>query len=140
MRRYRRPILLALLVLACLVSLVAYDRHRQRREDAIEWTIARMPLGISGAEAERRIGQPPDKVMRGRGVIAYSAIMFDASSAQAKEYGEPQMYESRIWYLGSLTVVVHLDRNDRVALRTASRPRPRPSVLGRLRRFLQNLL
>ena len=128
------------MVLVCLVSLVAYDRYRQRREDAIEWTVARMPLGISGAEAERRIGRPPDTVTKGMGVIAYSAIMLSASNAQAKEYGEPQMYESRIWYIGSLTVVVHLDRNDRVALRTASRPRPGPSVLGRLRRFLQNLL
>jgi hypothetical protein len=140
MRRYRRPILVVLLAIACLVAFVAYDRSVERRADAVEWTVARMPLGISGAEAERRIGRPPDRVTQEMGVFAYSAMLLTASNSLAAEYGKPQMYDVRIWYVGPVTVSVYTDQNDRVALRTAQRPPRRPSIADRLRRFLQNLL
>lgn len=139
MRRYRRPILIALTVLACLVSLVAYDRHRQWRADAIERTVARMPLGVSGAEAERRIGRPPDRVTQEMGVILNSVTMYTASNSRAAEYGTPQMYDVRIWYFGPLTAWVYTDRNDRVVMRSTDRPRRGRSFLSQLRRSLQNL-
>ena len=140
MHRYRRPIFLAVLVAACVAGLVAFDRDRQRRAEAIEWAMARMPLGISGAEAERRIGRPPDATGQSTGVIAYSAMMLSASNALAAEHGEPATYESRVWQVGPVTAVVWTDGSGRVVLRTAQRPPRRPPVLDRVRRLLQRLL
>ena len=73
-------------------------------------------------------------------MILNAVTMYTASNPRAGEYGKPQMYDMRIWDCGSITVAICTDQDDCVAMRTAWRPRPRPSVLGRLRRFLQNLL
>ena len=140
MRRYRRPILLVLIGFAGLVALIAYQDHRRRRADAMEWRVARLPLGISAAEAERRLGRAPDRITQVRGVIAHSAMMLDASNSLAADYGDSQTYSARIWHVGPLTAYVYTDQNGRVAFRSTSRPPSRPPLTARLRGYFQRLI
>ena len=139
MRRHRRLLMVGLLVVACFTLLIVRQRRLEHRQDELEHIVAQMPTGISAAEAEQRIGRPPDRTTQQAGVIINPVMMYTASNSLAADNGKPQIYDCRLWYCGSLTVSVCTDDRGRVTFRTTTRPPRRASLFRRLKQVFQRL-
>lgn len=108
----------AFLVLApavCLVALFAVEQARNRSGAQLEFSIARMPTGITAREADRMVGGHPDRTVRESGVLVNSVCMLAAENPKAKEYGIPRDYELHVWQRGPVKASVAIDGDGLVA-------------------------
>lgn len=98
-----------------LGAIVAYHRDATRRAAEREMTTAKMPLGITAAEADAIVGDSPDNVSQTSGVLVTPVTMLAASNSKAADYGVPQNYTLRTWKRGYVNLTVAVDANGKVA-------------------------
>ena len=102
----------------CVLALVAYRHDAKLKGERLETTIARMPTGITAAEADRLIGSAPDQISQDSCVRVNNVTLYAASNPKAAAYGKPQLYEFRIWRRGPVSAFVVVGPDGKVAART----------------------
>ena len=74
-----------------------------------------MPVGIAEAEADWRMGSPPDSVASTRGVLITPITMLAENNTLARQQGAPQDDSLRRWDCEGVRAVVVVDHNGIVA-------------------------
>tara|TARA_R110000868_G_scaffold411790_1_gene711395 strand:- start:166814 stop:167326 length:513 start_codon:yes stop_codon:yes gene_type:complete len=104
--------------LGCLLLMTVgiyfkYAPHNPVTE--LETVTARIPLGISTAEADSLMGTPPDAISQTRGTLMNSMTLLSADNSQSAQQGSVQFYSLRTWHRGDRYATVVIDQSDKVA-------------------------
>jgi hypothetical protein len=113
-----KTLVVLLALFGCVLALVAYRYDAKLKGERLEMAIARIPTGITAAEADRMIGSAPDKISQSSCVIAVHGTVYAASNPKAAAYGKPQTYEFRVWRRGPVTASVVVGPDGKVAARS----------------------
>jgi len=105
----------AVIAFVVLVGIVAFRQVAERRGEELRMAVATMPLGITGAEADAIVGEPPDRVSRQAGVLVTPVTMLAATNSKAAAYGAAQPFTLRTWKRGTVKATVAIDANGQVA-------------------------
>jgi hypothetical protein len=105
----------AVIAVAVLVGIVAFRQAAENRGDELRMAVATMPLGITGAEADAIVGEPPDHVSRQAGVLVTPVTMLAATNSKAAAYGAAQPFTLRTWKRGTVKATVAIDAKGQVA-------------------------
>lgn len=76
--------------------------------------MARVPAGISVAEADRLLGAAPDEVLPWSGVVVNGATLIDAGNPDVSKYGAVSNFEIRRWDRGDTSGAVIIDEDRKV--------------------------
>jgi len=106
---------LGAILLLGVVGFVVLITIWRRQGRALELMIARVPVGVSVAEADRLLGGPPDDAWQDTGVLVNGVMLLDASNADAKKYGPIASYEFRRWKRGDVFGIVLIGDDSKVA-------------------------
>jgi hypothetical protein len=115
MRPHRRIEIAAVIAVGVLVGIVAFRHAAERRGEELRMAIATMPLGITRAEADAIVGEPPDHVSQQAGVLVTPVTMLAATNSKAAAYGAAQPFTLRTWKRGTVKATVAIDANGQVA-------------------------
>ncbi|QDT79003.1 hypothetical protein Mal35_24560 [Gimesia maris] len=116
--RVKRYLKIILTVLGCLLLMTVgiyfkYALHNPVTE--LETVTARIPLGISTAEADSLMSTPPDAISQTRGTLLNSTMLVTADNPLSAEQGDVQLYSLRTWHRGDRHATVVIDQSDKVA-------------------------
>lgn len=107
-----------LTLLGCLLLMTVgiyfkYAPHNPVTE--LETATARIPLGISTAQADALMVTPPDAISQTRGTLMNSMTLLSADNSQSAQQGSVQLYSLRTWHRGDRHATVVIDQSDKVA-------------------------
>ena len=105
----------AVIAFGVLVGSVAFRHAAERRGEGLRTAVATMPLGITSAEADAIIGEPPDHVSQQSGILVTPVTMLAATNSKAAAYGAAQPFTLRTWKRGTVKATVAIDANGQVA-------------------------
>jgi hypothetical protein len=114
-KRFRQTLTLTLAALGGLAGTFAYQRFAEYQAQQLEFSIARMPTGITATDADRLMGHRPDQISQVSGVLVDRIMLLAATNSKAAAYGAPQQYEVRLWQRGDVQACVVVDRDGHVA-------------------------
>jgi hypothetical protein len=115
MRPQNLTAIAAVIAFVVLVGIVALRQTAEHRGEELRMAVATMPLGITGAEADAIVGEPPDHVSRQAGVLVTPVTMLAEGNSKAAAYGEAQPFTLRTWKRGTVKATVAIDANGQVA-------------------------
>ncbi|QDU14538.1 hypothetical protein CA11_23460 [Gimesia maris] len=116
--RVKRYLKIILTVLGCLLLMTAsiYFKYAPRHQvSELESITARIPLGISAAQADAHLGTPPDVVSQTRGTLLNSTMLLSANNPLSAEQGNVQLYTLRTWHRGDAHATIAVDESGKVA-------------------------
>ncbi len=116
--RVKRYLKIILTVLGCLLLMTVgiYFKYAPRHQvSELESITARIPLGISTAQADAHLGTPPDAVSQTRGTLLNSTMLVTADNPLSAQQGSVQFYSLRTWHRGDRHATVVIDQSDKVA-------------------------
>jgi hypothetical protein len=107
-----------LTLLGCLLLMTVgiyfkYAPHNPVTE--LETATARIPLGISTAQADALMVTPPDAISQTRGTLMNSMTLLSTDNSQSVQQGSVQLYSLRTWHRGDRHATVVIDQSDKVA-------------------------
>lgn len=115
--RLKPYLVIFLTSLGCLLLMTVgtYFKYAPRNPvTELETVTARIPLGISTAEADALMGTPPDAISQTRGTLMNSMTMLSADNSLSEQYGIPQTYTLRTWHRGDRHATVAVDQSGKV--------------------------
>lgn len=112
---------LAAILLLGVVGLVALITVWRRQGQALELAIAKVPSGITVAEADRLLGGPPDEVSQTSGVLVHGVTLIAANNPDVAKYGSPSNFEIRRWNRGDVHGFLLIGEDGKVAGRMTVR-------------------
>ncbi|EDL57904.1 hypothetical protein [Gimesia maris] len=116
--RVKRYLKIILTVLGCLLLMTVgiYFKYAPRHQvSELESITARIPLGISTAQADAHLGTPPDAVSQTRGTLLNSTMLVTADNPLSAEQGDVQLYSLRTWRRGDTHATIAVDESGKVA-------------------------
>lgn len=116
--KVKRYLVIFLSSLGCLLLVtigifIKYAPHNPVTE--LESITAKIPLGITAAEADALLGAPPDSVSQTRGTLLNSMTMVSPENELSAQHGGPQLYTLRTWNRGDRHATIVVDQSDKVA-------------------------
>lgn len=116
--RLKPYLVIFLTSLGCLLLMTVgiYFKYAPRNPvTELETVTARIPLGISTAEADALMGTPPDAISQTRGTLMNSMTMLSADNSLSAQYEIPQTYTLRTWHSGDTHATVAVNQSGKVA-------------------------
>lgn len=116
--RVKRYLKIILTVLGCLLLMTVgiYFKYAPRHQvSELESITARIPLGISAAEADALMGTPPNAISQTRGTLMNSMTLLSTDNSQSAQQGSVQLYSLRTWHRGDTHATIAVDQSGIVA-------------------------
>lgn len=116
--RVKRYLTIILTVLGCLLLMMVgiYFKYAPRHPvTELESITARIPLGISTAEADAQLGRAPDSISQVRGTLLNSTTMLTADNPLSAQQGSVQLFTRRTWHHGDTHATIAVDQSGKVA-------------------------
>ena len=116
--RVKRYLKIIVTVLGCLLLMTVgiYFKYAPRHQvSELESITARIPLGISSAQADAHLGTPPDVVSQTRGTLLNSTMLLTADNPLSAQQGDVQLFTLRTWHSGDTHATVAVNQSGKVA-------------------------
>ncbi|WP_417383687.1 hypothetical protein [Gimesia sp.] len=115
-KKHYLTLILASLDFLLLVTVGIFFKHAPRHQvTELESITARIPLGISTAEADAQLGRAPDAISQIRGTLLNSTTMLTADNPRSAQQGSVQLFTLRTWHRGDTHATIAVNQSGKVA-------------------------